>query len=262
MLLPNPDTQSGTKGQRSCRTCTRTCRTAFAVGAPAGATIYEHLGFVAIAVATIAAPLLTLLVVLPLKPAAASSGAPASPRQVFGARWVPGVGLAFASTGFGAVIAFASLLFAARGWTPTWTAFTSYAVAFIAARVAFGHFADRFGGARVALVCLLIEAAGQALVWMASNQAVAPFGIALTGFGFSLVYPGFSVEAARRVPNQSRGLAMGAYAAFLDLAIGVGRPLLGWIAGLAGLASVFLFSALSVLCAVFFAVRMLPRRRR
>jgi len=234
---------------------------AFAVGAPAGATIYEHLGFVALAVATIAAPLLTLLVVLPLKPAAASSGARASPRQVFGAIWVPGVGLALASTGFGAVIAFTSLLFAARGWTPTWTAFTSYAVAFIAARVAFGHFADRFGGARVALGCLLIEAAGQALVWMASNQAVALFGIALTGFGFSLVYPGFGVEAARRVPVQSRGLAMGAYAAFLDLAIGVGSPLLGWIAGLAGLASVFLFSALSILCAVFFAARLLPRHQ-
>src|SRR5947208_10037890 len=78
-------------------------------------------------------------------------------------------------------------------------------------------------------------------------------GAALTGFGFSLVYPGFGVEAVRRVPAQSRGLAMGAYTAFLDLAQGLASPALGLIAASTTLNVVFIASAVTVLCAALVA---------
>ena len=48
--------------------------------------------------------------------------------------------------------------------------------------------------------------------------ASAVGGSALTALGYSLVYPGFGVEAVRRAPAQSSALAMGAYTACLDLA--------------------------------------------
>ncbi len=140
-----------------------------------------------------------------------------------------------------------------RGWTQGWLAYTAYAVAFILARVFFSHPSDKFGGAKVALFCVLIETAGQALMWLADRPELALVGAALTGFGFSLVYPGFGVEAVRRVPAQSRGLAMGAYTAFLDLAQGVASPALGLVAKVAGLNVVFLVSAVTVLCAAFVA---------
>jgi hypothetical protein len=47
------------------------------------------------------------------------------------------------------------------------------------------------------VVCVLIEAAGQALIWLAPWPTLALFGAAVTGFGYSLVYPGFGVEATR-----------------------------------------------------------------
>ena len=75
--------------------------------------------------------------------------------------------------------------------------------------------------------------------------------------GFALVYPGLGIEAVRRAPPQSRGLAMGAYTAFLDVALGFGSPALGLIAGWAGLSSVFLAGALIVLCAAAIAARLL-----
>jgi predicted MFS family arabinose efflux permease len=78
-------------------------------------------------------------------------------------------------------------------------------------------------------------------------------GAALTGFGFSLVYPGFGVEAVLRVPAQSRGLAMGAYTAFLDLAQGLASPALGLLATGATLNVVFLASAVTVLFAALVA---------
>jgi MFS family permease len=172
---------------------------------------------------------------------------------VVGAVWVPGLGSALGSVGFGAVTTFVALLFATRGWANGWLAYTAYAVAFILARVFFSHLADELGGARVALVCAVIEAIGQALIWLAVRPEVALAGAALTGFGFSLVYPGFGVEAVRRVSEQSRGLAMGAYTAFLDLAQGLASPALGLMAPGARLNVVFLASAVTVLCAAFVA---------
>ena len=50
---------------------------------------------------------------------------------------------------------------------------------------------------------------------------------------------------------------MGAYTAFLDLALGLASPALGAIAGGAGLGTVFLVSTLVVLGAAFIAVRLM-----
>ena len=170
---------------------------------------------------------------------------------------MPGLGAALASIGFGAIVTFASLLFVARDWTPVWLAFTSYAVALIAARLLFGHLPDRVGGAKVALLFVLIETAGLALMGLASSAGTAAVGAALTGLGYSLVFPGLGVEAVRRAPPESRGVAMGAYTACLDLALGISGPALGLVASGAGLGAVFLVSALVVLGAAVIAIRLL-----
>jgi len=184
---------------------------------------------------------------------------------VVGAVWVPGLGLALSCVGFGAITTFIVLLFAQHGWGQAWLALTVLSIAFTVGRTVFGHLPDRIGGAVVALICVLIEAAGQALIWLAPWSTLAFVGAALTGFGYSLVYPGFGVEAVRRAPPQSRGLIMGAYTACLDLALGLASPALGLIAGAAGLSAVFLASTLVVLCASAIAMRLLyasPRLKR
>src|SRR4051794_7347190 len=120
---------------------------AMALGAPAGSALYARYGFAAIALATTLAPLATLLVVAPLRPVAPLyRGRPALAR-VLGTVWVPGLGAAFGSVGFGAIIAFGSLLFAERGWSPVWLTFSAFAAALIVARVLCGHLPDRLGGA-------------------------------------------------------------------------------------------------------------------
>jgi len=193
---------------------------ALALGAPIGTTLYGVGGFPAIALATTLTPLATLLLVAPLPPVPPQRGARPPLIEVAAAVWMPGLGSALSSIGFGAILAFSPLLSAERGWSPVWLTFSVFALALVAARLVFGHVPDRLGGARVALVCVLIEAAGLALIWLAPGRALAATGAALTGFGYSLVYPGFGVEAVRRVPPQSRGLAMGAYTVFLDVGLG------------------------------------------
>src|SRR5216683_2231693 len=136
---------------------------AFAVGAPAGAALYTGYGFAAIALAATLIPLVALPLVAPMRPTSAASQTSAGLIKVAGAVWLPGLGVALSGVGFGAIITFIGLFFAQRGWIPAWLAFTALSVAFIAGRALFGHLPDRIGGAKVALVCILIEAVGQAL---------------------------------------------------------------------------------------------------
>jgi MFS family permease len=230
---------------------------ALALGAPLGSILYAHGGFAAVAVATTLLPLGTALLVAPLAVVRLQRSAQPALRTVAAAVWMPGVGSALSSVGLGAMIAFAALLFAQRGWSPVWLPFSAFAVSLIFARLLFGHLPDRLGGARVALVCVLIEAAGLVLIWLAPGRAVAATGAVLAGLGYSLVYPGLGVEAVRRAPPQSRGLAMGTYTAFLDVALGFGSPALGLIGGRFGLDAVFLASTLIVLGGAVVALRLI-----
>src|SRR4051794_228055 len=107
-----------------------------------------------------------------------------------------------------------------------------------------------------------MEAVGLALMFRASTAVMAAIGAGLTGFGFSLVFPALGVEAVRGAPAESRGVAMGAYTACLDLALGVSGPVLGVLAGRAGLSSVFLVSAVVSLSAAGVAMRLLRLNRQ
>lgn len=86
---------------------------------------------------------------------------------------------------------------------------------------------------------------------------IATVGAGLTGFGYSLVFPAFGVEAVRHAPPESRGVAMGAYTACLDVALGVSGPVLGMAAANRGLGFVFLASALVVLCSAGVSIALL-----
>jgi len=229
---------------------------AYAAGAPLGTALYAAHGFPAIALTTILIPLGTLALAAPLSAVLPLPRTGRALVKVAKAVWVPGAGMALASVSFGATTAFSSLLFAEHGWPFAWLAYSIFASAFILARVLFGHLGDRLGGATVAFVCVVAESAGQAMIWLAPAPPLALSGALLSGFGWSLVYPGFGLEAVRRAPAESRGLALGVYTAFLDLALGVASPALGGLAGRFGLRAVFLCSALIVLGGAGIALRL------
>jgi MFS family permease len=229
---------------------------AFAAGAPIGSALYAGYGFVAIAIATALLPLVAVASVASLTRIAPAARVRSGLLKVMRSVWLPGLGSALSSVGFGAVTAFSALLFVARGW-PAWTGFTTFALAFILTRLFLGHLADRLGGAKVALVSVLIEALGLGLLELAPGLTLGLTGAALTGLGYSLVYPGLGVEAVRQVPADSRGLAMGAYTAILDVTLGFATPALGLLASFAGLGAVFLVSAAAALCAAPIAASFL-----
>jgi predicted MFS family arabinose efflux permease len=227
-----------------------------AVGAPIGSILFDAFGFQSLGLVTVVLPILALIAILPIAALTPEPQDKGGVRAVLRSVWLPGIGLSFASLGYGAMMSFSVLLFVERDWQPAWLAFTTFAIAFVVVRLAFGNLADRFGGARIAQVFAVIQAAGLALIALSPWVVLGLTGSALTGIGYSLVYPGFGLEAVKRAPSASKGLAIGTYTAFLELTLALASPFLGLLASWTNLGSVFIVSAVSAVGTVYIGGRL------
>lgn len=223
---------------------------AIGLGAPLGLATQAAFGFSGVAALTVATPLLALAIALRLEAAPASGGDRAPFYRVLGLIWRPGLVLTLATIPFAAMATFLTLDYAAKDWSGAGFALTGFGAGYILVRLFGSHLPDRLGGAKVAAASLAIETLGQVLLWMAPLPGVAVAGAALTGIGFSLVFPAMGVEATRRVPPEQRGRAVGNFIAFFDVAIGATGPVVGVFAGLFGYAVAFLIGAVATLAAL------------
>jgi MFS family permease len=223
---------------------------AMAVAAPIGSVVFSRFAFVGIAFLSVVIPLVALALITPMRALAPVASAKAPLSNVLRAVLLPGIGFALSGITFGSITTFLTLYFVARGWTHGAAAFSTFAVALILARIVGGRLPDRFGGARVALYCLGIQALGLTLIYTADAGVAAIIGAGIAGAGFSLVFPSLGLEAIRRVSAANRGIAMGAYNAFVDLTLGIGSPALGFLASRAGVGAVFAASAAAAVLAI------------
>jgi MFS family permease len=221
-----------------------------AIGAPLGVWIEKVWGLSGVGVVSIAVSCLGLLTAWPIGEVAVPEGKPLAFRLVLNRVFPHGMSLALATTGFGTIASFMVLFYAHRHWADAAFALTSFGAAFIFARLLFAHSIDRWGGFPVARVCLSVEIAGLALLWLASRPAMAFTGAALTGFGFSLVFPALGVEAVNCVTPENRGSALGIFTAFADLSLGLTGPLVGLIVAGVGYSPIFLFAGLMAAAAL------------
>lgn len=173
----------------------------------------------------------------------------------------PGLAIALASVGYAAVATFIVLHLEARGISQGATVFAAFAAMIVIARLIFGHLPDRVGAAPVAIAATLGEAAGLGLIAVAQSLPVALAGGMLMGGAFSLLNPSLMLITLARVSEQARGAAMGTYTAFFDLGVGLGAPLAGLVAALAGYEAAFFFAAaVSVAAALTVLMQARPRR--
>lgn len=218
---------------------------ALAIGAPLGVLLVQHLGLWSMGVSIILLCALGLRLAWHKVPAPIVAGERLPFIHVLGKVLPHGMGLALGGIGFGTIATFITLYYASNNWDNAALCLTLFGASFILARLLFGGLINRIGGFRVAIACLSVETLGLLLLWLAPNQELALAGAALSGFGFSLVFPALGVEAVNLVPASSRGAAVGAYSLFIDLSLGITGPVAGFIAGGFGFASIFLFASLA-----------------
>jgi MFS family permease len=155
----------------------------------------------------------------------------------------PGFAIALAAIGYAAVATFIVLHLEARGIGHGASVFAAFAAMLVLTRLALGDLPDRVGAAPVAIVATLGEALGLVLIAVAQTLPVALAGGLVMGAAFSLLNPSLMLIALGRVSQQARGAAMGTYTAFFDAGVGLGAPLAGLVAALAGYESAFFFAA-------------------
>ncbi|PAA09052.1 MFS transporter [Pseudomonas fragi] len=227
---------------------------AIAIGAPLGVVMVGHLGMWSLGVSIMLLGALGVLLAWPKLAAPIVSGVRLPFLHVLGRVLPHGTGLALGSIGFGTIATFITLYYATNHWENAALCLSLFGASFISARLLFGNLINRIGGFRVAIACLGVETLGLLLLWLAPNPELALAGAALSGFGFSLVFPALGVEAVNLVPASSRGAAVGAYSLFIDLSLGITGPLVGAVAAGFGFASIFLFAALAAFSGLLLSV--------
>ncbi|QOY91706.1 arabinose transporter [Paludibaculum fermentans] len=217
---------------------------ALALGSPIGLAIHSRYGFGAVACTVTLLPLLAMAVIRNVERAPTRAVRQPVPfRQVVVSVLRPGGVLALQGAGFGSIGAFISLYFLSQNWWGAGLALSAFGGAFVLVRLLFGHLPDRLGGYRVAWVSLLVETVGQLLLWKAQGPLTALAGAAITGLGCSLMFPALGTEVVRIAKEESRGAALGAFAAFQDVSYAITGPIMGIVATHAGYASIFLGGA-------------------
>lgn len=234
---------------------------ALAVGAPLGVLLVHQFGLWSMGVSIMLLSGLGLALAWPKQAAPIVHGERMPFLYVLGRVLPHGTGLALGGIGFGTIATFITLYYASHSWPNAVLCLSLFGACFIGARLLFGNFINRLGGFRVAIACLSVETLGLLLLWLAPNPTLALAGAALTGFGFSLVFPALGVEAVNLVPASNRGAAVGAYSLFIDLSLGITGPVAGAIASGFGFASIFLFAAIAALTGLMLSVYLYRQTR-
>ena len=220
-----------------------------ALGAPIGAALAllppPYGGLVAIGALSIVLPLFGLALIgfyHGPKPHAATQ-APISFRKALHLVVWHGSALAAGSIGFAAISSFLALYYAVHHWDGAATALAVFGMVFVCIRFFFARQIKQRGGVFVAIASLLVEALGLMIIGTFPSHACALLGAALTGAGFSLLFPALGVLAVDRAGPYNRGAALSAYSVFLDLAVACSGFTLGPIIELSGYRAMFLSSA-------------------
>lgn len=231
----------------------------FAFGGPLGIAIYNWGGFAPVCVACALMPMLGLAMVAGMPgDVVTTGGASESLFNVVGRIWRHGVIVGLQGVGFAAIGAFQALLFKIRGWPHAGAGLAVFALGFVAMRLVGPYLLERLGGKKLVIASLLVEIAGQLMLWLAPGPWVAIAGAFLTGIGCSMIYPAMGGDIVTQVPGHLRGTAMGAFTGFQDVAYALTGPVAGMATDHFGGGVAFLIGTIAAMTALgcLFFLRM------
>ena len=217
------------------------------LGPVAGELLRANVGYDAVWALSAALPLAGALIAMRLpEPQVVAHDVPPRPISLVPrAARRPGAALALANIGYAALAGFVVLHLNARGVGGGAAVFTAFAVSVFASRLLFSRVPDRAGARPTATAAALIEALGLSIIALAHSLPVALAGAIVVGIGFSLLFPALALMVVGEVGEDRRGSAMGAFTAFFDVGVGLGGPLAGATAALAGYPAVFVLGSVA-----------------
>ena len=174
----------------------------------------------------------------------------------------PSLVLSLSALTYGSIVSFLPLFARKQGIGNPGLFFTVFALALVLARGPLGRASDRWGRGATIIPGLLASGVSLVLLSYASSLVLFLLMALLYGLAFAAVQPSLMALTIDRVPPQRRGAAMGLFGMAMDLGIGAGSFLWGFVAQVAGFPQMYRLAGLTSLVAlvVFLAGRS-PRGR-
>ncbi len=128
--------------------------------------------------------------------------------------------------------------------------YSTYAIALLSTRFASARVSDRNGRAAVIIPGLLAALIGLLVLGFAPTALALYIGVSFYGLGFGLAQPGLSAYTIDRLAPERRGVGMGTFSQGLELGMGLGGIVMGYIATHAGFTTMYLCGSICVAMAL------------
>lgn len=219
---------------------------AMVVGPALGVALYQALGFTILFLCGAGVALLSLLASSGLREPhreGPSGGAAPSLTLLEPSALFPATIMGLFALTYGSLVSFLPIYAMSRGVTNPGLFFSTFAVVLILSRSPAGWLSDRYGRASTILPGLALTSGALGLLSWATSWPHFLLAAALYGLAFAAVQPSLMALAVDRVSPLKRGAAMGTFSASMDLGIGGGSFLWGFVAQGFGFPAMFLGAA-------------------
>jgi len=165
------------------------------------------------------------------------------------------INLLIINIGYGGLVSFVSLYALKTGIGNTGVFFIVFASGIALARIYMGKIFDRHGPKMLSISGILLLAMGHILLGLNINTTAFMIAGFLLGLGSGVVFPTFQAMVNNLVPPQRRGAANSTLFSGLDLGIGLGMLITGFLAHAIGLPHTYLiYGALNLIALLYFLV--------
>ena len=177
---------------------------------------------------------------------------------------VPGVAMGLAVFGEGVLIAFGVQHLVQRGVQDgagiggAASVYSVLAAGALVSRPFIASLPDKLGGRMCGMLGTVLVGVGLAGLAVASSFGAAAIAAVSMGCGLALLYPSLSLLVAADVRPDQRGVAMGAFTAFVDVGIGVGAIVGGLVVAAVSTAAAFWAGSAAALLGCLLLLIRLP----
>jgi MFS family permease len=171
---------------------------------------------------------------------------------------MPSINLMVVMTAYGGLLSFIALYGQEMGVHDTSLFFLVFAFGIAISRIAVGRTFDKKGPALILTVCLLLDITGFSVLALLKNPVGYFASAILIGFGNGVVFPVFQTMVNNLAEPAHRGAANSTLYTALDLGMGAGMILIGFISEHTSLSAAFICcAAICILGLTLFRFRVL-----
>lgn len=215
------------------------------IGPVVGLFISHNLGYTAMFISAIVVSAVSVICAGVLKlPALKPSNITFSAQNLFEKNAIlPSVNLFVIMTTYGGLLSFIALFGKEIGIENTSYFFLVFSVGIATSRLAAGKSFDKRGPGRILTICLTLMIIGFPLLVIFRNAIGFYLAALIIGFGIGVVFPVFQAMVNGLVDPSRRGAGNSTLYTFLDLGMGLGMVIMGYVAQYLSISATFIVSS-------------------